>query len=65
MSIVLAFLVGIILGAIGGVLLAPAAHIWLGRREWEKASLQIELTDRLLESLGEPGRPTELHGRDR
>lgn len=50
---VMSFLVGIAVGLILGVLLAPTAYLWVGRKEWREASRELELADRLLDSLSE------------
>lgn len=57
MSIAVSFLVGIAVGAILGFLLTPTAHYWVGRREWREASRELELADRLLESLSDADEP--------
>ncbi len=46
------FVVGLVLGGITGVLVAPAIHIWLAHREWMEASREARLADRLLERMG-------------
>jgi hypothetical protein len=68
MGLALTFLVGIAVGAVVGFLLAPTAYLWVGRREWREASRELELADRLLESLDEPdtsGRSSEEVAADR
>lgn len=54
MDVVLGFVVGVAVGAMLGLLLAPTAHFLVGRSEWKRASRELELADRLLESLSEP-----------
>lgn len=51
MHMALGFVIGIAVGGVFGLLFAPAVHAWLGRLEWRTANREIELTDRLLESL--------------
>ena len=51
MDMALGFVIGLAVGGMLGLLFAPAVHAWLGRLEWRAASREIELTDRLLESL--------------
>jgi hypothetical protein len=78
-DIVVSVLVGIAVGSVFGVLMAPAVYVWLGRREWTEASRENALADRLLERLddgteafGEPdtsmrpsGSSTQPHGHSR
>lgn len=54
MDLAIGLVIGIVVGAFIGFLLAPAAQVWVGRKEWTEASRQLELADRLLETLGEP-----------
>lgn len=54
MDVVLGFVVGVAVGAMLGLLLAPTAHLLVGRSEWKRASRELELADRLLESLSDP-----------
>ena len=61
MDMALGFVIGIAVGAMLGLLVAPAVHAWLGRLEWKAATREIELTDRLLESLASA--PDPLPGR--
>ncbi len=51
MDMAFGFVIGIAVGGLLGLLFAPAVHAWLGRLEWKAATREIELTDRLLESL--------------
>jgi hypothetical protein len=51
MDMALGFVIGLAVGGTLGLLFAPAVHAWLGRLEWKAATREIELTDRLLESL--------------
>ena len=56
------FVVGVVLGWIIGVLLAPAIHIWVAHREWTEASREARLADRLFERMGvEVGGAEEPH----
>ena len=52
MDMALGFVIGLAVGAMLGLLFAPAVHAWLGHLEWKAATREIELTDQLLESLG-------------
>ena len=45
------FVVGLVLGGITGVLVAPVIHTWLAHREWMEASREARLADRLLERM--------------
>jgi hypothetical protein len=51
MDMALGFVIGLAVGGMLGLFIAPAVHAWLGRLEWKAATREIELTDRLLESL--------------
>ncbi len=62
MDMAIGFVIGLALGGVLGLLLGPALSAWIGRLEWRTASREIELTDRLLESLestneAQTGRP--------
>jgi hypothetical protein len=60
MAMALAFVIGLVVGGMLGLLFAPAVHAWLGRLEWRAATRELELTDRLLDSLGPiPGQPAD------
>jgi hypothetical protein len=51
LSVFLSFIVGVGIGVMLGVLLAPTAHFLVGRSEWRRASRELELADQLLENL--------------
>ena len=57
MDMALGFVIGLAVGGTLGLLFAPAVHAWLGRLEWRAATREIELTDRLLQSLDSPPDP--------
>lgn len=49
------FLLGVGVGLVIGILLAPAFHLWMARREWMAASREAELAERLLDRvMGDP-----------
>jgi hypothetical protein len=54
---VLGFLVGVVVGAVLAFLLAPTAYLLVGRSEWKRASRELELADRLLQTLSDPPGP--------
>jgi hypothetical protein len=45
------FLVGLLIGGGLGLLAGPAIRSWLAFREWEHASREADLADRLLERM--------------
>jgi hypothetical protein len=45
------FLVGLLVGGGFGLLTGPATRSWLAYREWERASREADLADRLLERM--------------
>jgi hypothetical protein len=45
------FLVGLLVGGGLGLLAGPAIRSWLAHREWEDASREADLADRLLERM--------------
>jgi hypothetical protein len=45
------FLVGLLVGGCLGLLAGPAIRSWLAFREWQDASREADLTDRLLERM--------------
>lgn len=45
------FLVGLLVGGGLGLLAGPAIRSWLAFREWQDASREADLTDRLLERM--------------
>ncbi len=61
MDMALGFVIGLAVGGLLGLLFAPAVHAWLGRLEWRAATREIELTDRLLQSLDSPGHVPDRH----
>jgi hypothetical protein len=45
------FLMGLLVGGGLGLLAGPAIRSWLAHREWEHASREADVTDRLLERM--------------
>jgi hypothetical protein len=64
MEVVLGFVVGVAVGAMLGLLLAPTAHLLVGRSEWRWASRELELADRLLEALSDPDKSDSSSNED-
>jgi hypothetical protein len=58
MAIAVSFMLGVVVGAVLGFILPSGAQNWMGRKEWKEASRELELADRLLETLAEAD---ELH----
>ena len=50
---VLTLCVGVLIGAVLGVAIAPAVHAWVGLREWMEASRELELADSLIGAISE------------
>jgi hypothetical protein len=68
MAIAVSFILGVGVGAVLGFILPSGAQFWMGRREWKEAARELELADRLLETLAESDRPHtafEENGSDR
>jgi hypothetical protein len=51
MAVAVSFILGVAVGAILGYILPPGLQFWMGRREWKEAARELELADRLLETL--------------
>jgi hypothetical protein len=45
------FLVGLLVGGCLGLLIGPVMRSWLAHREWEEASHEADVADRLLERM--------------
>jgi hypothetical protein len=57
MAIAVSFILGVGVGAVLGFILPSGTRFWMGRREWREAARELELADRLLETLGEVDEP--------
>jgi hypothetical protein len=68
MAIAVSFILGVAVGVVLGFVLPSGARLWVGRREWKEATRELELADRLLETLVEAEEshpPFEVNGHGR
>jgi hypothetical protein len=60
------FLAGLLVGGCVGLLAGPAMRSWLAYREWEHASREADVADRLLERMeADAARSDELAAEER
>jgi hypothetical protein len=59
------FLAGLLVGGCLGLLAGPVMRSWLAYREWEEASREADVTDRLLERMEADAARFDEHAEDR